>query len=180
LLHAFAQLRTKIHGIELTVIGPVDPSGPTAALIDELKLKSFTTIRSQLQTHEIAQAYADSDVAVVPSPYEEFGLPAGEAMACGIPVVATTGGALPEVVGDAGLTVPTADRSALAQAIERVLYEPELAAHMRVAGRARVLEHFTWNGAAHRLVDLYERASAAHPMAGSPTGPDGNRRRQPT
>lgn len=68
---------------------------PTVALMDELNLKSFITIRSQLQTHGIAQAYADSDVPVVPSLYEGFGLPAGEAMACGVPVVATTGGRYP-------------------------------------------------------------------------------------
>ena len=84
---------------------------------------------------------------MVPSLYEGFSLPAIEAMACGVALVATTGGALPEVVGtdgETGLLVPPDDPGALAQAIGRLLDDDELRARLGAAGRERVLGRFTW------------------------------------
>jgi glycosyltransferase involved in cell wall biosynthesis len=97
-------------------------------------------------------------VSVVPSLYEGFSLPAIEAMACGVPVVATTGGALPEVVGADGVTgllVPPGDPGALAMAIGTALDQPGLRASIGAAGRARVLERFTWAAAARATVEQY-------------------------
>ncbi|MGB1190605.1 MAG: glycosyltransferase, partial [Pseudomonadales bacterium] len=65
----------------------------------------------------MVELYARASIAIVPSIYEGFGFPAGEAMACGVPVISTTGGALPEVIGSAGDLVPPADPDALAVAI---------------------------------------------------------------
>jgi glycosyltransferase involved in cell wall biosynthesis len=97
-------------------------------------------------------------VAVVPSLYEGFSLPAVEAMACGTPLVATTGGALPEVVGPDGVTalhVPPGDPEALAAAVGRLLDDPSLAARVGAAGRARVVERFTWRAVAARTAAWY-------------------------
>ena len=102
--------------------------------------------------------YAQAALAVIPSVYEGFGLPAGEAMACGVPVVSTTGGALPEVVGDAGVLVPPADPDALATAISDVLDHPQKAQTLARAGYERVHRHFTWKAAAEKTVAAYRKA----------------------
>jgi glycosyltransferase involved in cell wall biosynthesis len=97
---------------------------------------------------------------VIPSLYEGFSLPATEAMACEVPLVATTGGALPEVVGRdgaAGLLVPPKDAGELAVAIGRLLDDPELRAHMGAAGRRRVIERFTWTRTAAATAEMYRQ-----------------------
>jgi glycosyltransferase involved in cell wall biosynthesis len=113
----------------------------------------------------MVELYAEAQVAVVPSLYEGFSLPAVEALACGVPLVATTGGALPEVVGEHGVTgllVPPGDHGALVEAIRAVLDEPELAARLSVAGRARVLDRFTWQACASATADHYRWAIEDH------------------
>ena len=95
---------------------------------------------------------------MVPSVYEGFGLPVGEAMACGIPVIATTGGALPEVAGDAGLLVPPKNPEALAKAITSLLDNPEYAAELGQKGYQRVQQLFTWEKAAEKTVTVYKEA----------------------
>jgi glycosyltransferase involved in cell wall biosynthesis len=95
---------------------------------------------------------------VVPSLYEGFSLPAIEAMACGVPLVATTGGALPEVVGPDGvaaLAVPPGDPGALAAAVARILDGPGLARRLGTAGRARVLARFGWDRVAAATAGEY-------------------------
>jgi starch synthase len=108
-------------------------------------------------------------VFVCPSVYEPLGIVNLEAMACGTAVVATATGGIPEVVEDGvtGLLVPFSgdgagtptdpDRFAadFAERVNRVLADPAAAAAMGTAGRARVLEHFTWPAAADRTAALY-------------------------
>ena len=83
-------------------------------------------------------------------------------MACAVPVISTTGGALPEVVGDAGLLVPPADPAALARAIETLYDHPQLAAELGAAGRRRVLTQFTWERAAQRTEAVYREVIDDH------------------
>jgi len=101
--------------------------------------------------------YSEATLVVCPSLYEGFGLPAGEAMACEAPVISSNGGALPEVVGDAGIIVPKADRKALAVAIKDLLDHPEKRAQLGKAGRQRILESFCWNKAAQQFTRYYQR-----------------------
>ena len=89
---------------------------------------------------------------MTPSLYEGFGLPAIEAMACGTPVVVTDGGALPEVVGDAGLIVRAGCGDALREAIDMLLRDSEQRAEMAAAGLARVRERYGWD----RVGEAYE------------------------
>src|SRR5262249_53356891 len=94
--------------------------------------------------------------------YEGFSLPSIEAMACGVPLVTTTGGALPEVVGDCAATVPPADPGALAQMIVSVLNEDEWRARLGEAGRKRVLDRFTWRRTAAGTAEHYYLELEAH------------------
>lgn len=119
-----------------------------------------------LEVPELVREYATGRVAVVPSFFEGFGFPAVEAMACGLPVVASDAGALPEVVGvdgRAGLLAPVREPRALADALHTVLSEPGRAARMGEAARERVLQLFRWEQAAARLVEIFEGVRlAAH------------------
>jgi glycosyltransferase involved in cell wall biosynthesis len=101
-------------------------------------------------------------MAVIPSLYEGFGMPAGEAMACGVPVISTTGGALPEVVGDAGILVPTGDSEALKAAILDLLDRPEKRVVLGQAGLKRVQESLTWEHAARKTIAIYREEIHAY------------------
>ena len=104
LLEALAKLRTE-RDVTLTVIGRPKPGGRAAEAIERLGLADAITFVSGVPDERIVELYAEADLAVVPSLYEGFSLPAVEAMATGICLVATTGGALPEVTGPDGDTV---------------------------------------------------------------------------
>jgi glycosyltransferase involved in cell wall biosynthesis len=165
LLEALAKLRTE-REVELIVIGKPRPESRVAATIDRLGLEGSVQFLSGVSDERLVQLYAEASVAVVPSLYEGFSLPAVEAMACGVPLVATTGGALPEVIGDSGSTallVPPGDPGALAGALGRVLDDDALAGRLSGAARLRVLKYFTWRACAEGTVEQYRRALAARP-----------------
>lgn len=168
LLEAVAKLRTERDDIHLTVIGRKKEGGDTARKIDDLGLEEHISWVSGVTDRRIVELYAESEVAVVPSLYEGFSLPAIEAMSCAIPVVATTGGALPEVVGrdgDTALTVPPGDAEALTGALRRALDDADLRSRIGTAGRARVEEHWSWKRTADRTVDQYRALLADHRSA---------------
>jgi glycosyltransferase involved in cell wall biosynthesis len=167
LLEALARLRERRPSLHLKVIGQPGHETGTLERIERLGLGAIVSFTGRVPAESIARAYAEATLAVVPSLYEGFGFPAGEAMACEVPVVSSRGGALPEVVGEdgaCGLLVPPEDSAALAAAIDELLDQPERRAAMGRAGRARVLEHFTWRRAAERTVATYREAIAErHP-----------------
>jgi glycosyltransferase involved in cell wall biosynthesis len=157
LLEALAKLRTERHA-ELVVIGKMRSGSKIPATLERLGLQGAVRFVSGVDDEAIVRLYAEASVAVVPSLYEGFSLPAVEAMACGTPLVATTGGALPEVVGTdgtTGLLVPPSDPSALAVAIGRLLDDDDLRSRIGAAGRARVLKEFTWRATAVGTVGQY-------------------------
>jgi glycosyltransferase involved in cell wall biosynthesis len=157
LLEALAKVRTERES-DLVVIGKPRAESRVEETIERLGLGGAVTFVSGVSDERIVELYAEASVAVVPSLYEGFSLPAVEAMACGVPLVATTGGALPEVVGtdgDTGLLVPPGDVGALAAAVGRTLDDPDLAARLSMAGRQRVLQRFTWRACAEATVEHY-------------------------
>jgi glycosyltransferase involved in cell wall biosynthesis len=109
---------------------------------------------------DLPTLYSAADVFAFPSFYEGFGLPPLEAMACGTPVVVSDAASLPEVVGDAGLSVPAEDTDALADALERALLDDPLRARLRTDGLARAAT-FTWSAAAEALLAVYRQVAAA-------------------
>ena len=153
---------SRTRSIRLVVIGTPKKNGGIVKLIRELGIGNQVTFTGRISDGDFVQQYARAAVAVVPSVYEGFGLPVGEAMACGVPVISTTGGALPEVVGDAGLLVPPAAPDALAQAIVELLDNPRQAAELGRAGYQRVQNHFTWKQAAKKTVAAYREAMVDH------------------
>ena len=158
LVEAVAKVRTENPAAHLVVVGRLRDNGPVATSIERLGLGRAVRFESGITDERMVELYAEATVAVVPSLYEGFSLPAVEALACGVPLVTTTGGALPEVVGEDGSTallVPPGDSGALGGAIGRVLDDPELAARLSEAGRRRVLERYTWRGCAQATSEHY-------------------------
>jgi glycosyltransferase involved in cell wall biosynthesis len=169
LLEAVAKLRTE-RDIELVVIGRPRPGGRVDRAITRLSLGDVVRCVSGISDRELAALYGEAQVAVVPSLYEGFSLPAVEAMACGVPVVATTGGALPEVVGrdgETGLLVPPGDPGSLAAAIGRLLDDPDLRRRLGTAGRQRVMAKFTWAVTAKGTAACYEAMLDGRPLPGA-------------
>jgi glycosyltransferase involved in cell wall biosynthesis len=155
LLRAIAELAFTYPDIHLEVLGKLKPAGDTEKLVNELNLRKHLTFTSGVETQEVVNMYARASLVVVPSVYEGFGLPAGEAMSCGVPVISTNGGALPEVVGGCGIIVPVRDPEAIARAIEELINNPDKRSELSKRGRERILKYFSWKVAAHEMVDLY-------------------------
>ncbi|MCC5885806.1 MAG: glycosyltransferase family 4 protein [Gammaproteobacteria bacterium] len=160
LLDAFHGLSTTRPALRLLVIGRPKEDGATLRQIQRLGLTDKVSFRHGISRDELVDCYARATLAVVPSLYEGFGLPAGEAMACAVPVVSTSGGALAEVVGDAGVLVPPGDAHALQAAIGSLLDDPERRHGLAARGRRRVLEQFSWPVAASRLGAYYAQMLA--------------------
>ena len=156
LLEAMAILR-KDRDIRLTIIGKPRP-GHSMDLIDSLGLRPHIDFVSGVTDERIVELYAEAELAVVPSLYEGFSLPAIEAMSTGICLVATDGGALPEVTGTHNETVlqcPAANAEALAASIATGLDSAELRARIGEAGRQRVVSRWTWKHCAELTVEQY-------------------------
>lgn len=172
LLEAVAKLKTE-RDVELVVIGKPRPGGRVDRAISRLSLAGTVRCVSGISDDELARLYGEAEVAVVPSLYEGFSLPAIEAMACGVPVVATTGGALPEVIGEDGVTgllVPPNDPDELACAIARLLDDAALRVRLAAAGRNRVMSRFTWEVTARETAGCYRALLADLPLSGGLQG----------
>jgi glycosyltransferase involved in cell wall biosynthesis len=156
LLEAMAKLRTQ-RDIRLTIIGKPRP-GHSMDLIESLGLKPYIDFVSGVPDERIVELYAEAELAIVPSLYEGFSLPAIEAMSTGICLVATDGGALPEVTGRDGDTVlqcPAGNAEALAATIARGLDDADLRTRVGLAGRERVVSRWSWRHCAALTVDQY-------------------------
>lgn len=161
LLMAVAAIR-KEREIRVVVVGQPKKNGTIERLVGELALGESVRFTGRIAQGQFARYYAEATVAVIPSLYEGFGMPAGEAMACGVPVISTSGGALPEVVGEAGVLVPPADSEALRREIVALLDDPERRRRLGEAGMERVRNSLTWRHAAEKTVRVYREAMDAH------------------
>ncbi|MGK5640874.1 glycosyltransferase family 4 protein [Streptomyces sp. URMC 126] len=178
LVEALAKVRTENPDAHLVVVGRRADDGPVARAIETYGLEGAVEFVKGISDAELVDLVRGAQVACVPSLYEGFSLPAAEAMATGTPLVATTGGAIPEVAGPDGetcLAVPPGDADALAGALKRLLGDGELRRRLGAAGRERVLSRFTWRQAAIGTAERYrmsiERAAEARARARSGAGP---------
>jgi len=155
---------------KLVLAGGVTPAAqPWVAESRSAPLGGRVEIAGYVPDDQRTALYADARLLVLPSFEEGFGLPVLEAMALGVPVVASDRGALPEVLGGAGLLVDPSDVGGLARAMESVLADAGMAARMRGDGLQRARE-FDWLESARTLIGAYGRASARAQSDGRPAG----------
>ena len=169
LLRGFARVRAR-RPAELVIVGCPRSDGPAARLLDELRLNGSVRFLGGLSDQALVELYASAEAAVVPSLYEGFSLPALEAMACGVPLVASRAGGLPEVTGgdgEAALLVPPGDPEALAAALLTVLSDPDLGRRLGSRGRERATRCFSWEVTARATVDVYRAVLARTPRGRS-------------
>ncbi|WP_087928323.1 glycosyltransferase family 4 protein [Streptomyces albireticuli] len=168
LVEALATVRAAHPGAHLVVVGKRAENGPVATAIARHGLGDAIRFVKGVSDAELVDLVRSAQVACVPSLYEGFSLPAAEAMATGTPLLATTGGAIPEVAGPDGetcLAVPPGDAGALAAGLTRLLGDADLRRRLGAAGRERVLARFTWRQAAIGTADHYREAVARYGAA---------------
>jgi glycosyltransferase involved in cell wall biosynthesis len=164
LVEAIAKLATE-RDVELVMVGRPKADGPVARLIDDLSIGDRIRFVHDLSDEALASLLGSAEVAVVPSLYEGFSIPAVEAMACATPLVASRAGALPEVVGDCGVLVEPGDATDLALALANLLDDPARQQRLGRAGRERACDNYSWAHIAAATAEVYERAirdSRAH------------------
>lgn len=158
LLEAFAKLRTE-RDVELVLVTRPQPGGRTDQLVDRLGIADSVRFVHGLSEPELVELMGSAEVACVPSLYEGFSLPTAELMACATPLVVSRAGAIPEVVGPAGLCadlVTPGDVGELELALMRVLDDGDRRARMGAAGRQRVQELFSWRAVAAATAAAYQ------------------------
>jgi glycosyltransferase involved in cell wall biosynthesis len=131
----------------------------TRLAVAELKLEKRVRFLGRVSDLDLMLLYSLADVFVFPSFFEGFGVPPLEAMACGAPVITSHSSSLPEVVGDAALLVDPHDNGAIAQAMLRVLGNPQLQEELRQKGYERA-RRFTWAASARKMLSIYEQVYA--------------------
>jgi glycosyltransferase involved in cell wall biosynthesis len=159
LINAFARLAPKHPELRLVLAGR---DGWGTAAVREAAAESRVTTRifrpGWLPAAALPALFRQAEAVAYPSLEEGFGLPALEALACGTPLVTTTGSAMAEVVGDAALLVPPASPSALTDALARVLDDAALARRLRAAGPEQAAP-FTWSSCVDAHLDAYRTAA---------------------
>ena len=162
LIFALKLLRDEIPGIKLTLVSHLNEDGEVMKAIRTLGLEGNIDFHDGVSPEKLIELYSQASVAVVPSLYEGFGFPAIEAMACGLPVVVTKGGALPEVVDEAALVVPCEDAQALADAVLAVMRDNDLRLRLIVDGRQLINNRYQWPEIAKGIEAVYRAEIAVH------------------
>ncbi|WP_417482215.1 glycosyltransferase family 4 protein [Maricaulis sp.] len=159
LIDALARVAAARPLARLHIIGTLR-DGPAKQALAAHGLSSRVTTSSNLTRDAIAQLYRRAHIVACPARFEGFGFPAAEAMACGAAVAASNGGALPEVVGDAGLVSIAGDAASLAQDLARLLDNPEEARRLSARASERAQKEFNWSRHAMAASRLYAEALA--------------------
>lgn len=151
-IRAVAALKEKQLSVRYLIIGEGPAKRDLEQLAADLNVAKEVCFLGRKNHKEIPAFYGIAEAAVFPSiAHETFGIAIAEAMACGVPVVATRLGGIPEVVGDAGVLVPVRDAGALAAALGAIMTDPDLRLRLREQGRRRIVAHFNWDLVVDRL-----------------------------
>nr|WP_131757028.1 glycosyltransferase family 4 protein [Actinomadura fibrosa] len=157
LLRSVAKIATE-RDVHVIVVSRPRKDGPTEKLVKDLALGERVRFAGGISDDELGELLASAEIAVVPSRYEGFSLPAVEHMASGTPLVASRAGALPEVVGDAGILVEPGDVEELASTLRRLHDSAAERERVGAAGLARVQQRFAWPAVARATVEHYRAA----------------------
>jgi len=153
-LDAFARLKREDERPQLVIVGPT--SWRAHETLSRAQGLPDVVLTGYVEDRALAALYAGATALVFPSLYEGFGLPALEAMLYGAPVIASNTSSLPEVVGEAGRLVAPTETAAIYGAMLELLTQPELAAHFRALGYARV-RAFSWQRTAQETFRVYQQ-----------------------
>lgn len=160
LVEAVAKVRTE-KDVHLVVVGKGGHGRNFRRAVKRFGVSDHVITPGRVEALSLVEHMARAEVAVVPSLYEGFSLPAVEAMSCAVPLIATSGGALPEVVGDAAVVTPPRDAWELASAIGGLLDDPARREALAARGRRRALARYSWETAAAAMVERYRSVIAS-------------------
>ncbi len=159
LVEAFDQIKNTAEGLSLVLAGrPGWGHQQLLRRIVQLDLSDRVILPGYISDEDLPALYSGAQLYAFPSLYEGFGFPALEAMACGVPVVCANTSSLPELVGNAALTVAPTDTVALAEAIRRLLTDNALRQQLITRGLERV-RSFTWEAAARATLEVLQEAA---------------------
>ena len=148
LIQALPEILKSFPKTTLTVIGKAPSNSEVSRLISNLDLKEIISFKSGISENEIVDLYHTSEVAVIPSLYEGFGFGAGEAMACGVPLISTHSGGLKEVVGDCAIKILPSSADEIEKAVINLFNNQEKRKELSAKGRQRMETKFDWKIAA--------------------------------
>ena len=155
LIEAMTEIIEEIPEAHLMVLGRAKEKGDIAKLISRLNLEEKISFRSGLSQSEVVSLYASSHICVIPSLYEGFGFGAGEAMACGLPLISTQSGGLKEVIGQDAVIIEARSSKAIVKAVKDLFSNKEKQLALSRAGRKRMENEFNWMKAAEAYEEIY-------------------------
>ena len=165
LLKALSDLARVYSDISLSIIGEQKKGGHTERLIKKLNLEKRVNFFSNLTQADLRKTYCEAELAIIPSLYEGFGFAAIEAMACGIPLISSSGGALPEVIKDSGIIIPPKNVKEIYNAANFLLSSPHDAKELAEKGLQRANKKFSWTAIAKKLEKVYFKEIEIHKHA---------------
>ena len=157
LIEAMTEIIEEIPEAHLMVLGRAKEKGDIAKLISRLNLEEKISFRSGLSQSELVSLYSSSHICVIPSLYEGFGFGAGEAMACGLPLISTQSGGLKEVIGQEAVIIEAASSEAIIKAVKDLFSNKEKQLALSRAGRKRMEKEFNWMKAAEAYEKIYSK-----------------------
>ena len=149
----------------LIVIGKSPNESKIRKLIEDLDLNEKVIFKSNLSEEEIVDIYHTSQIAVIPSLYEGFGFGAGEAMACGTPLISTDSGGLKDVIGDSAVRIQSGSVKDIEKEINNLFNDYERRRELSLKGRKRMEDLFDWKISASKYVKVFEEIINIHKSA---------------
>ena len=165
LLKALSDLAEVYSDISLSIIGEQKKGGHTERLIKKLNLEKRVNFFSNLTQEDLRKTYCEAELAIIPSLYEGFGFAAIEAMACGVPLISSSGGALPEVIKDTGIIIPPKNVKEIYNSVDHLFSSPHIAKELAEKGLQRANSKFSWVAIAKKLEKVYHKEIEIHKHA---------------
>jgi len=166
LLHAFDSLASRLPDVRLLIAGNGEALPEAESVAHKLPSQSRISFLGSQTREQALQLFRNATVYCLPSHGEPYGMTAAEAMSCGLPVVVTNAGGLGCLVDDrGGVRVPVGDTNALADALLKLLTDPELRKTMGTHNRRKVLDTMTWKSVIDRLDPVYAATLRPRPVA---------------